>query len=151
LSGLSWSLSSERHWLTVWHWLLIHLHLHLLLVHHVWWHHVVDVHVISIVETHWNWWSLHVLVWVKSSKSARKGSQISERCDLDHLVLLVVWIELGRRDVGTTVVVILVVIVSSLVLIVALHLLWHWRKSDTFWEIWKWVNKLSSFFFIMEE
>jgi hypothetical protein len=39
----------------------------------------------------------------------------------------------------------LVVAISSLSsLVVVLHLLWHWRKSDTLWKVWKWIDELSS-------
>lgn len=146
---LAWSLSSERHWLTVSHWLLVHLHLHLLLIHHVWWH---NINVEVVVHTnHWSWGS-HVFVWVESTKTTRKSSQISKRSDLNHLVLLEIWVKLRWRDVGTALVVIFVItVVTSLVVMMVLHLLWHWRKSDTFWEIWEWVNELSSLFFTVEE
>ena len=138
--GVSRGLVSEWHRLAVSEWLLVHLHLHLLLVHHVWWHVTKSVHVVLVVET--NWHRRHVLVWVESSEITRKSSQISDGGDLDHLVLVlvVVWVELGRRNI----IVLVIAIVVSLLAVVALHLLRHWRKSDTFWKIWKWVDQLSS-------
>ena len=82
-------LGSERHWLAVAHWLLVHLHLHLLLVHHVRRHGSE-----SVVETHWHW--THVFVWVESSgsESTRKGSQISNRSDLNDRILVLIIIVL---------------------------------------------------------
>jgi hypothetical protein len=35
--------------------------------------------------------------------------------------------------------------------LVHLHFLWHWGKSDALWEIWEWVNELSSLFLGMVE
>lgn len=52
-------------------------------------------------------------------------------------------------ELWRTVVVILVIIVLSS--IVVLHLLWHWRKSHTLWEVRKWVNELSLFVHVMIE
>jgi hypothetical protein len=43
-------------------------------------------------------------------------------------------------------VVLVTIIVSSL-----LEFLWHWWKSHTLRQIWKWVNEASRFFFIMVE
>ena len=40
----------------------------------------------------------------------------------------------------------IIVAISSLIVVV-LHLLWHWWKSHTLWQIWEWVNELSSFLF----
>ena len=37
----------------------------------------------------------------------------------------------------------IIVAISALVVVV-LHLLWHWRKGDALWKIWKWVDELSS-------
>lgn len=135
--GVSRCLVSEWHWLAVSHWLLVHLHLHLLLVHHVWWHVTESVHV--WVETHWD--RSHVFVWVETTETTRKSSQISNRGDLDHLILVVVWIELGWRNIAS--VVVLVIAVVSLLTVMALHLLWHWRESHAFWKVWKWVDQLS--------
>ena len=36
-------------------------------------------------------------------------------------------------------------------MLVLLHLLWHWGKSDALWEIWEWVNELSSLILVMVE
>jgi hypothetical protein len=134
---VSRGLGSERHWLAVAHWLLVHLHLHLLLVHHVRRHGTE-----SVVETHWHW--THVFVWVESSESTRKGSQISNRSDLNDRILVLIMVELWR-----TVVVILVIIVLSS--IVVLHLLWHWRKSHTLREVWERVDELSLLLIIVVE
>ena len=45
----------------------------------------------------------------------------------------------------------LLVVASVDLVLVLLHLLWHWGKSDAVWEIWEWVNELSSFLFTMVE
>jgi hypothetical protein len=45
----------------------------------------------------------------------------------------------------------MVLVVVSLVLVETLHFLWHWRKGDTFWEIWKWIDELSFFSFGVKE
>ena len=37
----------------------------------------------------------------------------------------------------------IIVAISALVVVV-LHLLWHWRKGDALWKIWEWVDELSS-------
>jgi hypothetical protein len=115
------------------------------------WRHSVEsvthVGVESISEVHWSWG--HILVWVESTETTRKSSQISNRGDLDHLVLLVVWVELRWAHVASRVLMVLVVV--SLVLVETLHFLWHWRKGDTFWEIWKWIDELSFFSFSVKE
>ena len=51
-----------------------------------------------------------------------------------------------RRSRGIVVLVSVVVtiVVSTSLILVVLHLLWHWRESHSFWEVWKWVNELSS-------
>lgn len=133
-------LGSERHWLAVAHWLLVHLHLHLLLVHHVRRHGSE-----SVVETHWHW--THVFVWVESSgsESTRKGSQISNRSDLNDRILVLIIIVLWRAVV---VILVVIVVLSSGVV---LHLLWHWRKSHALREVWEWVDELSLFVLIVEE
>ena len=118
----------ERHWLH-----------HLLLVHHVWW----EVVVLTLVA-HWHWRGSHVLIWVESTKATRKCSQLSEVGDLDHRGLLL-W-ELSILLSSSTIKVLVSIIVSiSALVVVVLHLLWHWRKSNTLWKVWKWVDELSSF------
>lgn len=53
---------------------------------------------------------------------------------------------------SSTLKVLVSVIVSiSALVVVVLHLLWHWRKSNTFWKIWEWVDELSSFLLSMVE
>jgi len=110
----------------------------------VWWHVSESVHVVLVVETHGDW--SHVLIWVESAETTRKSSQISNRSDLNHLVLVEVWTELGWR-----IVVVVLVHVVGLPGVVVLHFLWHWGKSHTFREIWKGIDKLSSVRIVMIE
>jgi hypothetical protein len=49
------------------------------------------------------------------------------------------WWRTGTLELVTS-----VVVASVSLVLVLLHLLWHWRKSDTLWKIWEWVNELSS-------
>lgn len=56
---------------------------------------------------------------------------------------------MASRIVRTIIVLIIIIIFSSVV--VMLHLLWHWRKSHTLWEVRKWVNELSLFVHVMIE
>lgn len=39
-----------------------------------------------------------------------------------------------------------VIVTISALVVVVLHLLWHWRKGDALWEVWEWVDELSSLF-----
>jgi hypothetical protein len=94
----------------------------------------------TIVEV--DWLRSHVLVRVKSTETTRKSSQISNRSDLNHRTLVVIRVEIVWAHVALVVVVLVVV---SLVVVEVLHLLWHWRKSHTFWQVWKWISQLSSF------
>jgi hypothetical protein len=52
-------------------------------------------------------------------------------------------VELRIWSLVCTLVVVVSVVVAS-VLMVVLHLLWHWWKSDSLWKVWKWVDELSS-------
>jgi hypothetical protein len=54
------------------------------------------------------------------------------------------------RSSSLEVLVSIIVAISALVVVV-LHLLWHWRKGDALWEIWEWVDELSSLLFSMVE
>ena len=54
------------------------------------------------------------------------------------------------RSSSLEVLVSIIVAISALVVVV-LHLLWHWRKGDTLWEIWEWVDELSSLLLSMVE
>jgi hypothetical protein len=130
LGGLWLELLSSLSSLVEWHWLSLE---HLLLVHHVGWELVV----LALVA-HWHW--LEVLVWVEAAEASGEGSELGQIGDLDHGGLL--WVELG---VWWSVVVELgiPVVVASALVVVVLHLLWHWWKSHTLWQVWKWVDQLS--------
>ena len=108
----------------------------------MWWELVV----LALVA-HWHW--LQVLVWVEATEAAGEGSQLGQIRDLDHGGLLPVELGVWWR-VGLEVVASVVVPTSALVVVV-LHLLWHWRKSDALWEIWEWVDQLSPLFLGMVE
>lgn len=131
LLALASGSSLERHWL--------HLSLvHLLLVDHEWW-----VVVVLTLVAHWHW-SGHVLVGVEATE-ATESSQLSEVVDLDHGWLRLLELLVLRSTICIKVLAsVVVAIVSSSLVVVVLHLLRHWRKSHTFWEVWKWIDELSS-------
>ena len=135
--GLELLLGSWSSRLVEWHRLSLEL-----LVNHMWWELVV----LALVA-HWHW--LQVLVWVEATEAAGEGSQLGQIRDLDHGGLLPVELGVWWR-VGLEVVASVVVPTSALVVVV-LHLLWHWRKSDALWEIWEWVDQLSPLFLGMVE
>jgi hypothetical protein len=55
------------------------------------------------------------------------------------------------RRIGAFILVTSVVVASVGLVLVLLHLLWHWRKIDALWEIWEWVNEHSPLFLRMVE
>ena len=107
----------------------------------MWW----EVVVLTLVA-HWHWCSsCHILVWVEATEATRKCSQFSEIGDLNHGGLLLLELRVWWRSSSLVVLVSVVVATSAtLVVLVVLHLLWHWRKGNTLWKIWKWVDELSS-------
>lgn len=52
---------------------------------------------------------------------------------------------------ATVVIITLIVVSCCLLLLVVFEFLWHWRESDTFWEVWKWIDELSLLLVIVEE
>jgi hypothetical protein len=103
-------------------------------------HAAVELVAEPIVEV--DWLRSHILVRIKSSETTRKSRQISNRSDLNHRALVVIWVEIVWPHVAL---IVMVLVVVSLVVMEILHLLWHWRKSHTFWQVWKWISQLSSF------
>jgi len=111
------------------------------------------------LSLHGNWSWAEILVWVESSK----GSHFSEAGNLDEgWWLWVQWAELEWTDgsarvvgVGRVIVVLLVGVATVVVVVSALvatsDLFRHWWKSDSFWEVWKRVDKLSPFLFVVIE
>ena len=55
------------------------------------------------------------------------------------------WVTVGIKLAWTSVVVV------TLASVVVLHLLWHWWEGHTIWEVWKWVDQLSSLFLVVVE
>jgi hypothetical protein len=121
----AWSSLVERHCLSLEHLLLVH--------------HVGRELVVLALVSHWHW--LKILVWVEPTEASGESSELGQIRDLDHGSLLLV--ELGvwwRSGVELSI----SLVVASTLLVVMLHLLWHWGKSHTLWEVWKWVDQLSS-------
>lgn len=97
----------------------------------------------------WSWWSwIQVLVWVKSSESSEIGKTGDHELVGLRLVEGVVTIAL------VVVVTILIVVVVVLLLVVVVLIIISWRldwESDTFRQVWKWVDQLSLLFWLMVE
>lgn len=52
---------------------------------------------------------------------------------------------------ATVVIISLIIVSCCLLLLVVFEFLWHWRESDTFWEVWKWIDELSLLLVVVEE
>lgn len=102
-------------------------------------------------KVNWSW--SKILVWIKASKS----NDISEARQLDHWLGLD-WTEMNwanglsiHKILALKILVFMVVVISRFILSVILQFFRHWWKSYSFWKIWEWVDKPSSFFVIVEE
>lgn len=141
-----------------WAYALWHTHLlvvvQLLLVRNVGWHERLGVAPLAAEwlwsrEWHWGW--SEVLVWVEASKS----NNIGQARELDHWLWLdwaeMNWADGGAINVLLIILVFVVVAATGFVLSEILQLFWHWGKGHSSWEIWKWVDELSSFLVIVVE